>query len=458
MALRLYNTLTRKKELFKPISKGKVGLYTCGPTVYWYAHIGNLRTFLFEDVLRRVLEYANLKVRHVMNITDVGHLTDDADSGEEKMEITAKKEKKTVWDIAKFYTAAFKEDAKRLNLLPPHQWSKATDYIPEQIRLIETLEKKGFTYKTADAVYFDTSKFKTYGKLAKLKIKGLKAGARVKVVKGKKNSTDFALWKFSKKKRQMEWESPWGVGFPGWHIECSAMSMKFLGEHFDIHCGGTDHIPVHHTNEIAQSEAATGKKSVNYWLHGAFLVIHKDKMGKSKGNMFTLQSLIDKGYDPLDYRYLLLGAQYRTQLQFSIKGLGAARNARLKVMERIKEYRRDKSSKKTKQYAKLQNDFKKAIEDDLNMPVALAVMWDVIKSDLGNKEKLELLFDFDKVFGLSLNKKEEKISLDIKKLISDREKARKNGDFKRSDLIRMQLKKKGIIIEDTSKGTRWKKA
>jgi len=276
--LKLYNTLTRKKEVFKPIKKGQVGMYSCGPTVYWYQHIGNLRTYIFSDILKRVLQYNGYKVKHVMNVTDVGHLTSDADTGEDKVELAAKKEHKTAKEITNYYWKIFRKDLKKLNIIEPNTWAKATDHIKEQIGLIKKLEKKGFTYKTSDGIYFDTSKFPNYGKLARLKKEGLKAGARIKLGE-KKNVTDFALWKFSEKPgvRQQEWDSPWGIGFPGWHIECSAMSMKYLGEHFDIHTGGEDHIPVHHTNEIAQSEAATGKKFVNYWLHGAFLTFKGEK-------------------------------------------------------------------------------------------------------------------------------------------------------------------------------------
>ena len=327
MTLYLFNTLGRQKQEFIPIKKGKVGLYTCGPTVYDYAHIGNLRSFIFEDILKRVLQYNNFKVKHAMNITDVGHLVSDSDEGEDKMEKGSRRTGKTAWEIAKFYTLSFKKDLADLNVISPAVLCKATDHIKEQIALIKKLEKKGFTYQTVDGIYFDTSKLNDYGKLADLQHQELKAGIRVDLG-GKKNSSDFALWKFSPKheKRQMEWKSPWGVGFPGWHIECSAMSVKYLGQPFDIHCGGIDHVPVHHTNEIAQSEAATGKPMANFWLHNEFLNLKDAKMSKSGENFITLPSLIEKGYSPLAYRYFLLQAHYRKQLIFSFEALTAAQN------------------------------------------------------------------------------------------------------------------------------------
>ncbi|MCI0472541.1 MAG: cysteine--tRNA ligase, partial [Ignavibacteria bacterium] len=323
-----YNTLSRKKEEFIPISGSKAGIYTCGPTVYNFAHIGNLRSYFFEDILKRVLLYNGYDVKHIMNITDVGHLVSDEDEGEDKMEKGSAREGKTVWEIAEDYTEAFKKDISLLNILPPTVYCKATDFIQEQIEMIKCLEDKGYTYIIEDGVYYDTSKFPDYGKMALLDIEGLEEGIRVEINTEKRNKTDFALWKFTPKdvKRQMEWESPWGRGFPGWHIECSAMSIKFLGNHFDIHCGGVDHIPIHHTNEIAQAEACTGEKFVNYWLHGEFLIEEKGKMSKSAGEFLKLQSLIDKGYSPFDYRYFLLMTHYRKKIKFSFNNLDSARN------------------------------------------------------------------------------------------------------------------------------------
>ena len=326
--LKLFNTLTRSKEEFIPINGMNVLMYSCGPTVYNYQHIGNLRTFFFEDILFRVLKYNGYKVRYVMNITDVGHLVSDQDEGEDKMEKSAKQLGKSVREIADHYTEIFKRDIGLMNIYPPDVYSKATDYIQEQIDMVKCLEAKGYTYFTSDGVYFDTSKFPDYGKMAKLDISGLKEGSRIEFSEEKKNITDFALWKLSpeNEQRQMEWDSPWGKGFPGWHLECSAMSKALLGNHFDIHCGGIDHIPIHHTNEIAQSEACSGEKFVNYWLHGEFLDMGNEKMSKSSGKFVTLQTLMDKGYTPMHYRYFLLMAHYKKKLKFSYEALDAAKS------------------------------------------------------------------------------------------------------------------------------------
>ena len=460
--LKLYNTLSRKKEIFKPLRDKQVGLYTCGPTVYWYAHIGNLRTYIFEDILKRVLEYNGYKIKHVMNITDVGHLTSDADTGEDKIEKGAKREKKTVWEIAQFYTKAFKKDIKQLNIKPPDIWVKATDTIKDQINLIKILEKKGFTYVIEDGVYFDTSKLKSYGRLWAKKKKKLKAGARVEMVPGKRNSTDFALWKFSPKgvKRQMEWKSPWGIGFPGWHTECVVMGVKNLGIPFDIHCGGIDHIEIHHTNEIAQAEAAYGKLLARYWLHGEFLVLKKGKMAKSKGNIITLKDLIQKGFDPLAYRYLCLNAHYRSKLFFSWEALRGAQNSLENLYEKIREIRENYSSNSisrnlssVRTYSK---KFLNLINDDLNIPQALALMWKLIKDKkVPSSEKYKLLLDFDKIFGLNIEKiKKIKIPKKIKELVEQREKYRKEHYFKKADEIRKKIEGLGYRVEDTERGPR----
>jgi cysteinyl-tRNA synthetase len=462
--LKFYNTLTRKKEVFKPLKDRKVGLYTCGPTVYFFAHIGNLRTYIFEDILKRVLEYNGYKVKHVMNITDVGHLTSDSDAGEDKMELGAKRERKSAWEIAEFYTNAFKKDLKLLNIREPDVWVKATETIKDQIDLIKILEKKGFTYKISDGIYFDTSKLKTYGRLWPRKMK-LKAGARVEMVPGKRNPTDFALWKFTPPgvKRQMEWDSPWGRGFPGWHTECMVMSIKELGVPFDIHCGGVDHILIHHTNEIAQAEAIFGKVFANFWLHGEFLVLEKEKMAKSKGKIITLENLIEKGFNPLAYRYFCLGTHYRKKLQFSWPALKASQNALNTLYQKIIEiqskniitFQRPSKS----YYLNLQEKFLEYINNDLNMPKALALMWEVVKNKkLNIKDKKELLLDFDKVFGLDLAKiKKPKIPEEIKKLVEVREEYRKKGDFKLADEIRKKIKEMGYWIEDTKEGPKIKK-
>jgi len=452
--LKLFNTLTRKKETFKPIKKGEVGMYNCGPTVYWYQHIGNLRTYIFSDVLKRVLEFDGYRVKQVMNVTDVGHLTSDADEGEDKIEKAAKKEGKRAGDIADYYWKIFRENFKKLNIEEPNIWCKATEHIKEQIALIKKLEEKGYTYKTSDGIYFDTSKLKDYGKLARLKIENLQAGKRIGLGE-KKNKTDFALWKFSDKPgiRQQEWEAFGRMGFPGWHIECSAMSMKYLGEHFDIHTGGEDHIPVHHTNEIAQSEAATGKKFVNYWLHGAFLMSKGEKVSKSKGGLYTIAELEELGFKPLDYRYLCLSAHYRTQLDFSLDNLKNAQNSLERLKNIISEIKNDK--KENKSYL---DEFEKAINDDLDMPSALQILWKLVRDEKA-EGKIKTIKKMDEVLGLNLLKKEKlEIPSDIKKLADEREKARKKKDWKLSDSLREKIRKKGWQIDDSEERYKIRKA
>jgi cysteinyl-tRNA synthetase len=459
MTVKLYNTLSRKLEDFNPIQPGKVGMYCCGPTVYNYMHIGNLRTYVNEDLLRRMFLYNGYEVKQVMNITDVGHLTSDEDVGEDKMEVSAQREGRSVWDIANFYTEEFKKDFQRLNILNPDVYCKATDHIPEQIELVKCLEKKGFTYLTSDGVYFDTSKMRNYGELARLDVEGLKGGSRIELGE-KRNKTDFALWKFSPRdsKRQMQWESPWGVGFPGWHIECSAMAMKYLGNHFDIHCGGTDHIPVHHTNEIAQSESCTGEKFVNYWFHGEFLVIGEEaKMSKSKENFIRLQTLIDWGYDPMDYRYLCLGTHYRKRLQFSREILDQAKNAFTRLKTRIVEFKSDKSDKSdTSDKSDKFDKFRNAINDDLNIPEALAVLWEVIRDEsLSPANRLATAYEFDKVLALGLKEVEEtktEVPEEIVKLVEERNEARKRKDFQAADEIRKRVKEMGYELIDKKDG------
>lgn len=472
--LRLYNTLSRQKEVFEPLNPPEVGMYTCGPTVYDYAHIGNLRAYVFADVLKRVLEYNGFAVTHIMNITDVGHLTSDADSGEDKMEKGAKREGKTVREIAEYYTDEFKKDISDLNITPPTKWVKATNHIEEQIELIKILEEQGYTYQTDDGVYFDTSKFSDYGKMARLDLENLQKGARVEFNQQKRNTADFALWKFSPKdeQRAMEWESPWGTGFPGWHIECSAMSMKYLGETFDIHTGGVDHIPVHHTNEIAQSEAATGKPFVKYWLHNEFVVLDTgEKMAKSGQNFLRLKSIIQKGFDPLDYRFLTLNAHYRSHMTFSWPAMEAAKEGR----ERINQFARriysvlDQSADKSneKYLAKINNEFFKAINDDLNTPAALGYLFDLIKdinSQLSNNTLAVspasiwgFLMEADKILGLDLENTAQAardIPVEVKELLARRQLARENRDYEASDRLRDQIKELGFIVEDTDQGQR----
>jgi len=460
MKLQLYNTLTRKKETFKSIKKGEVGMYTCGPTVYSYQHVGNMRAYLFSDIVKRVLLWNGYKVKHVMNVTDVGHLTSDRDEGEDKIEKAARKEGKKAGEIADFYFKEFSLDLEKLNILPAWKWPKASEHIKEQIDLILKLEKKGFTYKTGDGIYFDSSKFKDYGKLARLNLKGLKAGKRIGMGE-KKRKTDFALWKFSKSgERQQEWKSPWGVGFPGWHIECSAMSVKYLGNHFDVHTGGEDHIPIHHTNEIAQSEGATGKKFVNYWLHVSFLLSKGQKVSKSTGGLYSVSDLEEMGYDALDFRYLSLLTHYRKQLSFSLDNLDAAAKALARVRRKVIELRKGEHKGKDlgKKYLVL---FEEAVNDDLNMPRALHVFWNVIDEfNFDPMKKLKLLEKFDEVLGLNIRgMKEEKIVLsrDVKTLIDEREKLRKEKKWAKADILRARIRDRGYIIEDLSEGFRIEK-
>ncbi|MBB6478424.1 cysteine--tRNA ligase [Spirochaeta isovalerica] len=469
MTVNLYNTDGRKIEPFIPIREGNVGLYCCGPTVYNYAHIGNLRAFMFEDILRRTLEYAGYKVKHIMNITDVGHLTDDGDDGEDKMIKAAREKGMSVWDIAAFFTDSFFSDVERLNIQKPTLYSKATDHIEDMINMIRTLEEKGFTYQAGGNVYFDSSRFPEYGKMALLDKQDLQHGARVVVDENKRNPQDFVLWFTESKfeKQAMTWDSPWGVGYPGWHIECSAMSCKYLGNHFDIHCGGIDHIPVHHTNEIAQSEAANGEKWVNYWCHNEFLLMKSGKMSKSKGGFLTLQSLVDKGYDPLDYRYFLLGGHYRSQLVFSWESLEASASARKNLIQKIGSLRKDAGPVNLSDLGdgakeKL-NDFSEHITADLMTPRCLADLWGLLKDPaIAEGEKLAAAYEMDRVLGLKMDTYEiaeesVEISEEDKALIGERAKAKKEKNFSRADEIRDIFSDRGYTLVDTPEGTILKK-
>ncbi len=450
MALRLYNTLTRKKDEFTPLVPGQVGLYTCGPTVYSDPHLGNLRTYLFEDLLKRTLLMEGYQVKHVMNITDVGHLTSDADEGEDKMEKGSRATGKTVWELAELYTEVFRRNLKDLNILEPDVWCKATDYIPQQIALVQKLEQNGFTYKTSDGVYFDSQKLKDYGKLAKLDAKGLKEGARVEANPEKRSPTDFALWKLSPQgtKRQMEWDSPWGKGFPGWHLECSAMSMEHLGETFDIHCGGIDHIPVHHTNEIAQSEAATGKPFVRYWLHGEFMVVDAKRMGKSEGNAMTLEWLAGEGIAPLAYRYFCLQTHYRKPLNFSLEAVLSAEKALENLQDKVAML-----GQPGEELADYAASFRDALSDDLNAPQGLAVLWDMLKSEQPDAAKAASALAMDEVLGLGL-KDVPRLSVpaEVHSLIEERERVRQDKDFAKADDIRNRIKELGFTVDDTELG------
>ena len=448
--MRIYNTLSRLVEEFEAINPPNVGMYSCGPTVYDYQHIGHMRRYVGDDILIRVLKFNKFSVHHVMNITDVGHLVSDADEGEDKMEKGAKKFGMSVWDIAKKFEAQFKDSCSLLNITLPKDLMHATDYIIEQIQLIKKLEEKGFTYTTSDGVYFDTSKFPDYFKLSRQNPQELKAGARVEMGE-KKNISDFALWKFSPKdeKRQMEWESPWGLGFPGWHIECSAMSTKALGESFDIHTGGIDHINIHHTNEIAQSEAASGKPFVKYWVHHAFLMVEGQKMSKSLGNIYTVEDIVKKGFDPLTLRYLYLQTHYRQEMNFTWEALEAAQTALNKLRKHYLE-----SSSSTD--FDLPSEFTNAINDDLNMSKALSIIWENINSL--SKSSFDKI---DEVLGLQLSSFKETATeapSEIQKLADKREELRKAGNYEEADKIRSEIEEKGFILEDSPQGLKIKKS
>jgi len=451
--IKLFNTLTRTKEDFTPMIPGKVGIYTCGPTVYHDVHIGNLRTFLFEDFLKRMFELNGYEVNHVMNITDVGHLVGDGDVGEDKVAKTAKENGQTAWDVAEHYTKLFLKDVNDLAIEPPTTLCKATDHIKEQIALIQELEAKGFTYKTKDGIYYDTKKFEKYGALGGQKAEDKRGGARVDL--GEKHShTDFALWKFSTKgeKRQMEWESPWGKGFPGWHIECSAMAMKYLGPTFDIHAGGMDLAPVHHENEIAQAEAATDKPFVHYWLHGEFLLLDEKKMSKSVKNIFTLNDLVVNCAEPLAYRLFAMSAHYRSKLNFTYEALRASSNALRGLRATLREW----DAPADHGCEEFEKRFIERLNDDLDMPGALAVMWEMVRDEKQpSAAKAKSILMMDRVFGLSLAKfigAKIEVPETIQVLVDEREKARTNKDWIRSDELRLEIELAGFEIEDTATG------
>jgi cysteinyl-tRNA synthetase len=461
MELHLYDTYTRSLRKFEPLEAGKVGMYTCGPTVYDYAHLGNLRTYVFEDILRRVLEFNSYQVEHVMNITDVGHLVSDADEGEDKMEKGSRRTGLSAYQIAEKYTAAFQEDITRLNILFPTVWCKATEHIQEQIDFIACIEARGYTYRTSDGIYFDTSKLPNYGYLARLDIEGLQAGARIEMGE-KRNPTDFALWKFSPagQKRQMEWDSPWGVGFPGWHIECSAMSARYLGSFFDIHCGGEDHISVHHTNEIAQTEACYGTRLANFWLHGYFLQVDAERMSKSSGEFLRLQSVLDRGIDPLAYRLFCLNAHYRSKLNFSWEGLESAATSLQRLRTAYYEWGQSSAGRQERIDEQMLGRFRDQVNDDLNMPRALAVVWELVRSDLPPEIKKGTLSTMDRVLGLRLAEwrpEEETAPLEILTLLEARQQARKEKRWADADALRQQIQEAGYEIEDTPQGSRVKR-
>lgn len=431
-----------------------MGIYTCGPTVYGYAHLGNFRAYLFADSLRRMLEYLGLATKHVMNITDVGHLTGDVDEGEDKVELAARAEGKTAWEIASFYTDAFLEDSARLNITKPHVIAKATAHIPEQIVLVKTLEEKGYAYRADDGVYFDTSKFTSYGPLTGQSLEELQAGARVEENPSKRHPFDFALWKFSKpgEQRQMEWESPWGVGYPGWHIECSAMSTKYLGQPFDIHTGGIDHVFPHHTNEIAQSEAATGEPLAKLWLHNEFMTVDGQKMSKSLGNTYTLQDLVDRGHDPLAFRYFALGTHYRKPLNFTWEAIKQADQGLANLRAAVRELEPGDGGVVGEA---LEAEFRRRIADDIGAPQALALLWETLRSDRSDAEKAAAVRQWDQFFGLGLADelgKTIEVPAEVEHLVSEREAARSAQDFARSDALRREIANLGYTVDDTPQG------
>ena len=450
--MKIYNTLTRQKEEFKPIKENEVGIYSCGPTVYWNQHIGNMYAFLNWDILVRVLRYLGYDVTWVMNVTDVGHNTSDADSGEDKMEKGAKREGLTPWEIAKKYEKQFIDSLNKLNIITPNFLPKATEHIEEQIDLAKKMEDRGFTYKTKTGLVFDTEKFIDYAKFANLKLEEMKSGSRVEVDEDKKNPWDFLLWITNQPNHIMKWNSPWGEGFPGWHLECTAMSTKYLGETFDIHTGGIEHIGVHHSNEIAQGFGAFGHNTAKFWVHNAWLTLKDGKMSKSLGNVYTVQQLEEMGYDPLFFRYLVLTSHYRNGLFFSLESLKAAQTA----FNKLKSYKVESLSSVNQEF---KQEFIEAISDDLAMPEAMAIVWKVAKSDLNPEEKWTTLLDFDKVLGLNLNKEiiEEKIPEEILKLVEERKEARDNKNWAESDRLREKINSLGYLVEDLGNTCKIKK-
>lgn len=460
-----YNTLTGKKEKFIPINKNEVKMYSCGPTVYSYAHIGNFRTYIFVDSLRRTLEYNGYKMKHVMNITDVGHLTSDADTGEDKMEKAAKKEGKDPYEIAKFYANAFMNDMGKLNIEKPEIITKATDNIPQMIEMVEEIIKNGYGYETSKGIYFDVSKLDEYPVLSNNSVEGQQAGARVEVDKEKRNPFDFALWIKAPENHIMKWDSPWGKSYPGWHIECSAMGRRFLGENFDIHTGGVDHIPVHHENEIAQCKGAFGHNPANFWMHCEFLLVDGGKMSKSLGNIYTISELKEKGIEPLAYKLFCFSSHYRNKLNFTFDGVKASNIALNRIRKGYLAHLNGNDSIEEKEIEEYENRFHNAINDDLNIPLAIGVLWDVIRNEKKSKELADLILRFDKVFGLDLansekylqelNENEEDISVipeQVLQFANERKIARENKDFQKADLLRKKIEESGYQIKDIAGG------
>lgn len=451
-----YNTLTRKKEEFKPNDENEIKIYSCGPTVYYFAHIGNLRAYLFMDTLRRVLKYNGYKLKHVMNITDVGHLVSDSDEGEDKMLKAARRENKNPYEIAEFYMDAFLKDIDKLNIDRPEIIARATDHIPEMEEYVKKIIENGYTYQTNDTIYFDTSKLKKYGVLSNIKIKDQRAGARVEFDQNKKNITDFALWIKAPKNHIMKWNSFFGECYPGWHLECSAMGHKYLGENFDIHTGGIDHIPIHHENEIAQAMGYCGEIPANYWLHVEFLQVNGSKMSKSLNNLYTILDLEEKGYEPAILRMFNFTSTYRAQINFTFEAMDSAKVALKRLREGYLKHKEGTEEVLKTEIDEYKDRFLEAINDDLNMPVAMSIVWDIIKSPKKSKDYAELLLDFDRVLGFDLDsyvKQETSLPEEIQKLISERNEARANKNWVESDRIRDILIEKGYTVKDSKDGT-----
>jgi cysteinyl-tRNA synthetase len=455
MDIILYNTLTRKKELFKPQNEKEAKIYTCGPTVYYFAHIGNFRAYLFMDTLRRVLKYNGYKITHAMNITDVGHLVSDADEGEDKMLKASRRENKDPYEIANFYTQKFLEGIDSLNIDRPEIICKATEHIKDMEQYVQEIMKNSYTYETQNTIYFDTSKLDKYGILSNIKIEEQKAGARVEFDTEKKNNTDFALWIKAPENHIMKWNTFWGQCYPGWHLECSAMSRKYLGETFDIHTGGIDHIPIHHENEIAQSKGATGKLPANNWMHCEFLLVNNGKMSKSLNNLYTLEDLKEKGYSPLDYKMFNFSSHYRNKINFTFEAMDAAKASLKRLKEGYKAHSQGSEIAENEMINDYKNRFIQAINDDLNMPVAMSVVWEVVKNPKKSKQYAELLQDFDKVLGLKIDEEnDEKLDIpqEVLKLIEERKQARIEKNWSKSDELRDEIFARGYIVKDGKEG------
>ena len=454
MDIYFYNTLTKKKDLFKPIEEGKVKIYSCGPTVYKDATIGNMRTNLLNDTLRRVLKYNGYELKHVMNITDVGHLVSDGDEGEDKMLKSAREEHKSPLEIAEHYTKLFFRDLERLNIETPEVVCKATDHIKEMLEMVQKIMKNGYAYETSTAIYFDVSKLDKYGILSGINLNDQKAGARVDIDPEKRNPYDFALWIKAPANHLMKWDSPWGPSYPGWHIECSAMSTKYLGEEFDIHTGGIDLVPTHHENEIAQNKGACGKNPAHYWIHGEYLLINGGKMSKSLGNTYLIDDIIARGYSPLAYRLFNYSCHYRGKLNFTWEGIESANTSLIRLREGYQKHLNGNSNVSDEIIADMENRFHQAINDDMNMPLALSVVWEAVKYPEKSPKIAQLLKKFDTVLGIKIDEVQEtKIPQEILDLVEERKQARSDKNWSESDRLRDLIAEKGYIVKDMKDGT-----